>query len=88
MIATRPIGAAWEICRVYVHPALHGAGLAHRLMDTAEAHANGAPIELWTDTRFLRAHRFYAKRGYIRDGWRALNDLARSEEWRYVRVAT
>jgi GNAT superfamily N-acetyltransferase len=87
MIATRPIGAGvWEICRVYVHPDLHGAGLGHALMDTAEAYAlaQGATLlELWSDTRFLRAHRFYERRGYSRGGSRLLHDLSKSEEWRY-----
>lgn len=90
MVATVPLpGGAWEICRVYVHPSLHGTGLAHRLLDTAEAHAiaaGAASLVLWTDTRFLRAHRFYAKRGYARHGpVRALNDIAQSLEYEYRR---
>lgn len=90
MIATRPsTDGAWEICRFYVHPDQHGAGLAQTLMDTAEAHAAGRGavlLELWTDTRFLRAHRFYEKRGYLRGEWRALHDLSQSEEFRYSRL--
>jgi GNAT superfamily N-acetyltransferase len=72
MIATRPLpDGVWEICRVYVSPALHGSGLGHRLLDTAEAYAIAAGasrLALWSDTRFDRAHRFYEKRSYIRSG--------------------
>lgn len=72
MVGARPSGGeVWEICRVYVHPALHGSGLGARLMDVAEGHAVSAGarrLELWTDTRFHRAHRFYEKRGWQRGG--------------------
>lgn len=90
MAAVRPSGGgAWEVCKVYVHPALHGAGWGAALMDVAEGHAVAAGarvLELWTDTRFLRAHRFYEKRGYVRGGRRALHDLSESEEWQYSRA--
>ncbi len=72
MVAAVPRAAgAWEICRVYVHPDRHGTGLAHGLLDTAEAHAlaaGAARLLLWTDTQFDRAHRFYEKRSYVRSG--------------------
>ena len=91
MIAARPLATgAWEICKVYVHPERHGSGLAQALLDVAEAHAAAAGatrLELWTDTRFERAHRFYARRGYVRGECRALQDLSCSWEWRYERAA-
>ena len=92
MVAARPSVTAglWEVCKVYVHPDWHGMGLAHHLLDAAEGHARGhgaTVLELWTDTRFERAHRFYEKRGYVREGEaRALHDLSRSWEYRCVRV--
>ena len=91
MVAVRPRGeGVWEMCKVYVHPDRHGSGLAHRMVDTAEAHvrdAGGTVVELWTDTRFHRAHAFYDKRGYRRNGpARALHDLCGSWEWRYSRA--
>ncbi len=90
MAAVKPAGDdAWEISKLYVHPDRHGAGLAHRLLDTAEAHAvaQGARrLTLWTDTRFIRAHRFYEKRSYVRDGpIRALDDLSHSLEFGYAK---
>jgi GNAT superfamily N-acetyltransferase len=86
MVATRPLGdGAWEICRVYVHPSLHGSGLGHALLDVAEAFASGADrFVLWSDTRFERAHRFYEKRSYVRAGpIRVLHDISSSLEYRY-----
>lgn len=90
MIATCPHGdGAWEICRVYVSPALHGSGLGHRLLDTAEAHAiaSGATrLVLWSDTRFDRAHRFYENRSYVRSGpIRVLDDISHSLEYAYAK---
>lgn len=90
MIATRPLEARrWEICRVYVDPALHGSALAGDLLDSAENHAIAAGAEelvLWTDTRFDRAHRFYEKRSYIRSGAiRVLEDISNSLEFTYLK---
>lgn len=91
MAATRPLreDAAWEICRVYVAKEARGTGLAHRLLDTAEAHARAGGAQrlvLWSDTRFEAAHRFYEKRGYVRQGSiRILDDLSNSLEFRYAK---
>jgi ribosomal protein S18 acetylase RimI-like enzyme len=90
MIAARPLGdAQWEICRVYVAPALHGSGLAHALLDTAEGHAIRAGarrLVLFSDTRFDRAHRFYEKRSYVRTGpVRVLRDISNSLEFGYAK---
>jgi GNAT superfamily N-acetyltransferase len=91
MIAACPHGHdVWEICRVYVHNDWRGGGLGHRLLDLAEAHAGAAgavTLELWTDTRFHRAHRFYEKRGYTRAATtRALHDRSNSFEFHYERT--
>ena len=84
MIATRPLtDGVLEICRVYVHPSLHGSGLGHELLDKAERSAAGRFV-LWSDTRFARAHRFYEKRSYVRSGpIRVLNDISSSLEFRF-----
>ena len=88
MVAVRPVpDAGWEVCRLYVGPALHGAGLGHALLDQAEgfAVAHGAEqLMLWSDTRFERAHRFYEKRSYVRTGpVRVLADISHSLEYGY-----
>jgi GNAT superfamily N-acetyltransferase len=90
MIAARPMDAGcWEICRVYVAPALHGSGLGHALLDLAEGHAiaaGAARLALWSDTRFDRAHRFYEKRSYVRSGpVRVLHDISNSLEFSYAK---
>lgn len=92
MVATRPSGSddAWEICRMYVAASARGTGLAHRLLDTAEAYAaaRAQRLVLWTDTRFHAAHVFYEKRGYVRAGSiRILDDLSNSLEFRYAKPA-
>jgi putative acetyltransferase len=41
-------------------------------------------IELWSDTRFLDAHRLYEKRGYVRGPkTRELHDKSKSVEYYY-----
>jgi GNAT superfamily N-acetyltransferase len=92
MVGTRPIeDGGWEICRMYLAASARGTGLAQRLLDTAEAHAKAAGAErlvLWSDTRFDRAHRFYEKQSYVRQGAiRALGDLSNSLEFRYAKPA-
>jgi GNAT superfamily N-acetyltransferase len=95
MVGTRPLNdddAAWEICRMYVDAAARGIGLAAELLRMAEDHARAAGAQrlvLWTDTRFTRAHGFYEKRGYVRQGSiRILDDISNSLEFRYARPAT
>jgi GNAT superfamily N-acetyltransferase len=91
MAAVRPMrqDRAWEVCKVYVAREARGTGLAASLLDRAEAHARAAGAErlvLWTDTRFEAAHRFYEKRGYVRQGSiRILDDLSNSLEFRYAK---
>lgn len=90
MVATKPLGGGtWEICKMYAYAGQRGTGLAQSLVAAAEAHAraNGATeMRLWSDTRFDRAHRFYEKCSYLRDGpIRALNDLSNSMEFEYAK---
>jgi GNAT superfamily N-acetyltransferase len=91
MVACRPLGSdeAFEICKMYVDHNQRGTGLAHALLERAEAWAarQGAQrLVLWTDTRFEAAHRFYEKRSYVRSGSiRILDDLSKSLEFRYAK---
>lgn len=79
-----PQPAIAELHRLYVRPDLRGCGLATRLVGHAEDHAlrHGAEwITLWSDTRFLDAHRLYVRLGYERQpGERALGDVSQSRE--------
>lgn len=58
-----------ELKKLYVERCERGSGIAGKLVtlveDAARAH-DASFIELWSDTRFLPAHRFYEKRGYER----------------------
>lgn len=82
-------GVAWELKKLYVHPDAHGSGLGQRLLRTAEAHAASAGasrLVLWSDTRFIRAHRFYEKQSWVREGpIRALDDLSHTLEFCYAK---
>jgi GNAT superfamily N-acetyltransferase len=90
MVAVRPIDLKlWEICQLYVDPPLHGAGLGRALLNHAERHAVAAGaerLELWSDTRFDQAHRFYERQSYVRRGGvRVLHDVSRSLEFGYAK---
>ncbi|MBX9593411.1 MAG: GNAT family N-acetyltransferase, partial [Roseomonas sp.] len=91
MAAVRPLNQdqAWEICKVYVAADSRGTGLAHQLLEAVEQHALAAGahrLVLWTDTRFEAAHRFYEKRGFVRQGSiRILDDISHSLEFRYTK---
>jgi GNAT superfamily N-acetyltransferase len=78
----------WEILKLYVAADQRRQGIARKLMDLAEgwARSRGArAIELWTDTRFTEAHAFYRALGYAQEGWRQLQDLSRTSEYRFHR---
>jgi len=77
-----------ELQRVYLRPELRGTGLATRMFKIVQAvaHQRSARfIELWTDSRFKAAQRFYEKLGFRRlPNERLLNDLSRSSEYHYL----
>jgi putative acetyltransferase len=81
--------AAVEIKRLYVRAASRGKGLGGALVRTALgwARERGARrIELWSDTRFTRAHRLYESLGFGRGGVRRLHDANDSTEYEYTRA--
>jgi len=89
-VGWRPLGpGVIELERLYVGRRWRRHGLAARLAELVEetAVSNGAGrIELWTDTRFSDAHRFYQQRGYVLGGPdRELGDLSRTREHHFVR---
>jgi len=89
-IAFDPIknGSAIELHWMYVDRAAHGRGVAQALYAKALAFAKARGIktvELWTDTRFHRAHAFYEKLGFKRSpGSRELHDLSKTVEFHYA----
>lgn len=90
MVGARPReGENWELCRMYVDSAARGSGLANMLVQAAEDHARaqGARrMHLWSDTRFDRAHRFYERHGYVRDGGiKPLMDISNTIDFGYAK---
>lgn len=86
-----PTGAETaELKRLYVTPAARGRGLATSLVElvTATAREHGARwLELWSDTRFLDAHRLYERCGFTRlPATRHLDDPSDTTEYHFVRT--
>jgi GNAT superfamily N-acetyltransferase len=76
--------AGVELRMVYVAARARRRGLGERLVGLVEAAARerGAEeVELWSDTRFLDAHRLYERLGYLRSPvTRELHDLSHTVE--------
>ena len=88
-VSTRRAGDDLEVKGVYVEAVHRGTGLAQSLLRSVEAEArtrNASRLILWSDTRFLRAHRFYQREGFVAAGpIRALNDLSNSLQYPYAK---
>jgi putative acetyltransferase len=77
-----------ELLRVYLQPDLRGSGLATKMFKIVQAVARQRSanfIELWTDSRFKAAQRFYEKLGFTKlPDERLLNDRSLSSEYHYL----
>jgi putative acetyltransferase len=81
-------GHVAELHRLYLDAAFRGRGLGRALVETGIAWCRAERIRhlnLWSDTRFDRAHTLYERMGFQRTGERALNDINQSREYRYER---
>ena len=82
--------APLELINLYVAHRARRRGLAARLIGLVEAEAwrRGADaVELWSDTRFLDAHRLYARLGYRRlPEARSLEDLSNTVEYHFIKT--
>jgi GNAT superfamily N-acetyltransferase len=90
-VGWRPLSAeAVELERLYVNQRWRRRGVASALADLVERTAAGrlaTRVQLWSDTRFHDAHRFYERRGYTRSGPdRELGDLSQTREHHFVKV--
>ncbi len=78
-------GTGVELKKLYVEKSARETGLGGKLcaLVEAEARARGAAyVELWSDTRFETAHRFYERRGWLRgDQTRELFDKSDTVEF-------
>lgn len=89
-VGWRPMASgAVGLERLYVHRRWRRLGVAATLAAFVEQVARdlGAPaVELWSDTRFADAHRFYLSRGYAPGGPdRHLDDASATVEHHFVK---
>ena len=90
-VALRPAASSgmWELKSLYVARSARRHGLGARLTALVEKEArrrHARALELWSDTRFLDAHRLYARLGYHRSpNTRDLHDLSNSTEFHFWR---
>ena len=81
--------APLELINLYVAHRARRRGVAARLIGQVEneARRRGVDgIELWSDTRFVDAHRLYARLGYRQQPeTRALADLSDTIEYRFIK---
>lgn len=79
----------FELQKLYVRQDLRRGGWGRRLVEVVEAEARELgfdAIELWTDTRFTTAHRFYSGLGYRKTGrTRDLHDLSQTTEYYFIK---
>lgn len=79
--------ATAQLKKLYVAKAARGQGLGARLTRHAEQRAKAAglaALRLWTDTRFLEAHRLYERLGWHRQPMtRLLADASNTTEFEY-----
>ena len=66
-----PSTATCTFRRLYLDSSLRGTGWGEKLMDWAIEQARQEEferVEFWSDTRFTRAHHFFERIGFQRDG--------------------
>lgn len=82
-------GGLYQLKRFYLDASHRGSGFALTMLARIEeaARAAGASeIELWSDTRFTRAHRFYEREGYRKSGkTRDLHDISNTTEFHFIK---
>ncbi|NVJ99125.1 MAG: GNAT family N-acetyltransferase [Alphaproteobacteria bacterium] len=83
-------GSRFQLKRIYLSKDLRGSGMGLKLLHHVEdkARARGAAeMELWSDTRFTRAHRFYEREGYVKQSYtRDLNDSSNTTEYCFIKL--
>ena len=79
-----------ELHRLYLDPALRGRGLGEALVNTILdwCRTHGVPrLVLWSDTRFMHAHRLYLRTGFRQTGERDLpEDINQTREYSFERA--
>jgi putative acetyltransferase len=87
VVGTAGLTAGGSLERLYVLPDARGSGAGSRLLRAVadEARRRGhARLEIWSDKRFVDAHRLYERHGARVVGERVHDDPDRSHEWGLV----
>lgn len=83
-------GDAYQLKRIYLSDKLRGTGMGLTLLHHVEDCARGRgarTMELWSDTRFTRAHRFYEREGYVKQAaTRDLHDSSNTTEYQFIKA--
>lgn len=80
----RIAGCDCSLDRLYVHPSARRSGLGTALARSVVARARELgrrQMEIWSDKRFVDAHRLYGRLGAEQVGDRILDDPDESPEW-------
>ena len=79
-----------EVRKLYVKRELRRQGIGQSLYQRIEEVAEMRRlrfVDLWSDTRFVDAHRFYEQRGFVRgDTLRELHDQSNTVEYYYRKL--
>lgn len=81
----RVAGTSSDIVRMYVHPRGRRMGIASSIMQAIVASTTG-PIEIWSDKRFVDAHRLYERFGAKTVGERICHDPDQAPEWGMILI--
>jgi putative acetyltransferase len=80
---------AAELHRLYLDPTVRGRGLGDALVETILRWCRERGVGrlvLWSDTRFVHAHRLYLRHGFRRTGERELaQDVNQTREYHFER---
>ncbi|GAK33899.1 hypothetical protein JCM17846_29100 [Iodidimonas nitroreducens] len=80
---------AIELKRLYVDTSMRRLGLASALLELVMEKARdcgASRMDLWSDTRFIEAHAFYQRHGFIGPGeTRDLNDPSNTTEYHFYK---
>jgi putative acetyltransferase len=77
-----------ELIKLYVDKTIRRKGLASKLLNLVldAAASKKVEVDLWSDTRFVEAHAFYAHHGFDKqEETRFLNDPSNSWEFHFIR---
>jgi putative acetyltransferase len=81
-----------ELVKLYVARHRRGQGLGRalvRMVEDAARDRGATGVDLWSDTRFLDAHRLYVRLGYQRTGaTREIHDLSATTEYAFYKPLT